>query len=83
MVMQVKEATLKRKEVVERLELKIDGMYQVHDSLHHRKYIVHFHGKYTKKSQRLTVTAMTGLFLVTLKSAVLQATSVFSVALHL
>jgi hypothetical protein len=25
---------------VERVELKIDGMYQVQDSLHHRKYIV-------------------------------------------
>jgi len=63
MVMQVKKATLKRKEVVERVELKIDGMYQVHDSLHHRKYI--------KKSQRLTVRAVTVLFLVTLQSAVL------------
>ena len=71
MVMQVKKATLKRKEVVEKVELKIDGMYQVHDSLHHRKYILHFHGKYIKKSQRLPVRAMTDLFLVTLKSAVL------------
>ena len=27
-------------EVVERVELKIDGMYQVQDGLHHRKYIL-------------------------------------------
>ena len=26
-------------EVVERVELKMDGIYQVQDSLHHRKYI--------------------------------------------
>jgi len=67
MVMQVKKATFQRKEVVERVELKIDGMYQVQDILHHRKYILYFH---TKKSRRLTVRAMT-LFLVTLQSAVL------------
>ena len=36
--------------MVERVELKIDGMYQVQDSLHHRKYILYFHGKYIKKS---------------------------------
>jgi len=65
MVMQVKKATFQRKKVVERVELKIDGMYQVHDSLHH------FHGKYIKKSQRLTVRATTDLFPVTLQSAVL------------
>jgi hypothetical protein len=35
--------------VAERVELKIHGMYQV-DSLHHRKYISYFHGKYIKKS---------------------------------
>ena len=35
--------------MVERVELKIDGMYQV-DSLHHQKYILYFHGKYIKKS---------------------------------
>jgi len=35
--------------VVERVELKIDEMYQV-DSLHHRKYVLYFHGKYIKKS---------------------------------
>ena len=35
--------------MVERVELKTDGMYRV-DSLHHRKYIVYFHGKYIKKS---------------------------------
>jgi hypothetical protein len=57
--------------VVEGVELKIDGMYQVHGSLHHRKYVLHFHCKYIKKSQRLTVRAMTDLFLVTLQSAVL------------
>jgi len=45
--------------VVERVELQIDGMYQVQDSLHHRKYILYFHGKYMKKSQRLTVRATT------------------------
>ena len=71
MVMLVKKATFQRKEVVERVELKIDGMYQVQDSLHHRKYILHFHGKYIKKSQRLAVRAMTDLFLVTLYCAVL------------
>ena len=32
---------------------------------------VYFHGKYIKKSQRLTVRPMTDLFLVTLQSAVL------------
>jgi hypothetical protein len=37
-------------EVVERVELKIDGLYQVQDSVHHRKYILYFHGKYIKKS---------------------------------
>jgi hypothetical protein len=44
--MQVKKATFQR---VERVELKIDGMYQV-DNLHHPKYILYFHGKYIKKS---------------------------------
>jgi len=55
---------------VERVELEIDGMYQVRDSLHHRKYILHFHGNYIKKNQRLTVRVTTDLFLVTLQSAV-------------
>ena len=41
------------------------GMYQVQDRLYHQKYILHFHGKYIKKSQRLTVRAR-HLFLVTL-----------------
>ena len=50
MVMQVKKATFQRMEVMERVELKIDGLYQVQDSLHHRKYILYFHGKYIKKS---------------------------------
>ena len=38
--------------MVERVELKTDGLYQAQDSLHHRKYISYFHGKYThiKKS---------------------------------
>ena len=36
--------------MVERVELKIDRMYQVQDSLHHRKYILYFRGKYIKKS---------------------------------
>jgi len=58
-------------EVVERVKLKIDGMYQVQDSVHHRKYILYFHGKYIKKVQRLTVRATTDLFLVTLQNAVL------------
>jgi len=40
--------------VVERVELQIDGIYQV-ESLYHRKCILCFHGKYTKKSQWLTV----------------------------
>jgi len=41
------------------------GMYQVQDRLYHQKYILHFHGKYIKKSQRLTVRAR-HLLLVTL-----------------
>jgi len=36
--------------MMERVELKIDGMYQVRDSLHNLKYILYFHGKYIKKS---------------------------------
>ena len=70
-------------EVVERVELKIDGMYQVQDSLHYRKYILYFHGKYIKKSRRLTVRTTTDLFLLALQSGVLYARSVFSVTLHL
>jgi len=61
----VTKATFQRIGSVERVELKIDGMYQVQDSLHH------IHGKYIKKSQRLTVRATTDLFLVILQSAVL------------
>ena len=57
--------------MVERVELKIDVMCHVQDSLHHRKYILYFHSKYIKKSQRLTVRATIDLFLVTLQSAVL------------
>jgi hypothetical protein len=54
------------------VELKIEGMYQVQDNLHHRKYILYFHGKYIKRErERLTVRATTDLFLVTLQSAVL------------
>jgi hypothetical protein len=53
------------------VELKIDGMYQVQDSLHHRECILYFHGKYKKKSQRQTIRATTDLFLVALQSAVL------------
>ena len=30
--------------------MKIDGMYQVQDSLHHRKYILYFQSTYIKKS---------------------------------
>ena len=30
-------------EVVERVDLKIDGMYQVQDSLHHQKYIIYIY----------------------------------------
>ena len=44
---------------VGRVELKIDGTYQVQDSQHHRKYALYFQGKYVKKSQRLTVRATT------------------------
>ena len=58
-------------EVEERVELKIDGMRKVQDSLHHRKYISYFQGKYMKNSQWLTVRATTDLLLVTLQSAVL------------
>ena len=58
-------------EVVERVELKIDGMCQVQESLHHRKCIFYFHDKYIKKSQQLAVRATADLFLVTLQSAVL------------
>ena len=36
--------------MVERVELKIDGIYQMQDSMHHRKYILYFHGKYIRKS---------------------------------
>ena len=36
--------------MVERVELKIDGMYKVEDRLYHRNYILYFHGKYIKKS---------------------------------
>ena len=57
--------------MVEGVELKIDEMYQVQDSLQHRKYILHFHGKYIKKSQQLTVRATTDLFMLTMQSAVL------------
>ena len=81
MVMQVKNATFQRKVVVERVELKIDGMCQVQDSLHHRKYILYFHGKYIKKSQRLTVRATTDLFLVTLLCCSVSEISTFT--LHL
>jgi hypothetical protein len=35
--------------VAERVELKIDGMRQV-DSLHHRKHLSYFDGKYINKS---------------------------------
>jgi len=56
---------------MERVELKIDGMYQVQERVHHRNYIFYFHSKYIKKSQRLTVRATTDLLLVTLHSAVL------------
>ena len=69
--MQVKKRHFREWEVVERVELKIDGMYQVQESLHHRKYIFYFHGKYIKKSQRLAVRATTDLFLVTLQTAIL------------
>ena len=55
--------------MVERVELKIGGMYQAQDSPHHRKYILYFHGKYIK-SQRLTFRVTTDLFLVTLQRAV-------------
>ena len=61
--MQLKKATFQR------VELKIVGMYQVEDSLHHRKCILYFRGKYIKKSQQLTVRVTTDLFLVTLQSA--------------
>jgi hypothetical protein len=69
--MQVKKRHFREWKMVERVELKIDGMYQVQKSLHHRKYIFYFHGKYIKKSQRLAVRATTDLFLMTLQSAVL------------
>jgi len=53
--------------VVERVELKLDGMYQV-DILHHRKYVLYFHGKCIKSAaDRVT----TDPFLVTLQSAFL------------
>jgi hypothetical protein len=58
-------------EVVERVELKIDEMYLVQDSLHHWKYILYFHGKYIKKGQWLTIRAATDLFLVAMQSVVL------------
>jgi hypothetical protein len=52
-------------------ELKTDGMYQVQNSLHHRKYILYISTVSTSRSQRLTVRATTDLLLVTLQSAVL------------
>jgi len=36
--------------VAESVELKIDGIYKAQNNLHHRKYILYFHGKYIKKS---------------------------------
>ena len=48
--MQVKKATFQRMGNGVKVELKTDGMCQVQDSLHHRKYILYFHGKYLKKS---------------------------------
>jgi len=33
------------------VELKIEGMYQVQDNLHHRKYILYFHGKYIERER--------------------------------
>jgi len=81
MVMQVNEGDISAWEVVERFELKIDGMYQVQGSRHHRKYILYFHGKYTKKSKRLTVRATTDLFLMTLQLA--ERTPLFSTNCHI
>ena len=63
-------------EVVERVELKIDGIYQV-DSLHHRKCLIF------SRQVHQEVRGTKDLFLVTLQSAVLYARSVFSVTLHL
>ena len=57
--------------MVERTELKINGMYRVHDSLRHQKCALYSRGKHVMKSQRLTVTATTDLFLATLQCAVL------------
>jgi len=58
-VMQVKKATFQRMGSggMGRTENRWDVTVQ--DRLHHRKYILHFHGKYIKKSQRLTVRAPT------------------------
>jgi hypothetical protein len=59
--MQVKKRHFREWEVVEWLEMKRDGMYQVQESLHHRKCIFYFFGKYIKKSLRLTVRATTSV----------------------
>ena len=59
MVMRVKKATFQRMGSGGKDKLKTHGMYQVQDSLHHRKYILCFHDKYIKKSQRLTVRVTT------------------------
>ena len=66
-------------EVVERVKLKIDGVYQMPDSLHHRKYILYFHGMYIKKSQRLTADRS----LPGDTAECCFARSVFSITLHL
>jgi len=57
--------------MVERTELKINGMYRVQDSLHHQECVLYSLGKHIMKSRRLTITATTDLFLVTLQCAVL------------
>jgi len=65
MVMQVKTATFQRMGSGGKRRTENRG-----DSLHRRKYILYFYGKYIKKSQRLTVRATTDLLLVTMQSAV-------------
>ena len=35
--------------MVDRVELKIEGMYQAQDNLHNWKYILYLHGKYIKR----------------------------------
>jgi hypothetical protein len=59
MVMQVKKATFQRMGSGGKGRTENRWDVSVQDSLHHRKYILHTHCKYIKKSQQLTVRVTT------------------------